>query len=80
MSYVNHLLLVCLCNHYFIFVISNFNFQNYIVIDERDNQDIAELLDEADPELNSEFENLNAGTISIAEKRSLQRQGEQHSH
>ncbi|CAG8568978.1 8018_t:CDS:10 [Rhizophagus irregularis] len=45
------------------------------VIDERDSQDIAELLDEADPELNSEFENPNVGTISIAEKRSLQRQG-----
>lgn len=55
-------------------------FQNYIVIDERDSQDIAELLDEADPELNSEFENPNVGTISIAEKRSLQRQGEQHFH
>ncbi|CAB4491510.1 P-loop containing nucleoside triphosphate hydrolase protein [Rhizophagus irregularis] len=45
-----------------------------VVIDERDSQDIAELLDEADPELNSEFENPNVGTISIAEKRSLQRQ------
>jgi hypothetical protein len=54
--------------------------QNFIVIDERDSQDIAELLDEADTELNSESENHNVGTISIAEKRSLQRQGELHSH
>ncbi|CAG8488734.1 11582_t:CDS:10 [Funneliformis caledonium] len=39
------------------------------VIDERDNQDITELLGEADPE----YENP-IGTVSIAEKRSLQRQ------
>ncbi|RIA86082.1 hypothetical protein C1645_780424 [Glomus cerebriforme] len=45
-----------------------------VVIDERDSQDIAELLDEVDTELNNEFDNPNAGTISIAEKRSLQRQ------
>ncbi|CAG8553663.1 12049_t:CDS:10 [Funneliformis mosseae] len=40
-----------------------------VVIDERDNQDITELLGEADPE----YENP-IGTVSIAEKRSLQRQ------
>ncbi|CAI2170001.1 16549_t:CDS:10 [Funneliformis geosporum] len=40
-----------------------------VVIDERDNQDIEELLGEADPE----YENPN-GTVTIAEKRSLQRQ------
>jgi hypothetical protein len=45
------------------------------VIDERDSQDIAEFLDDADTEFTSEFDNSNAGTISVAEKRSLQRQG-----
>jgi len=45
---------------------------HYIVIDERDSQDIAEFLGD---EIDSEYENLNVGTMSIAEKRSLQRQG-----